>query len=62
MQTNHLNADKMQTKMLILHRKERHGRNEQTALVVQKVQSYLEGKQIRKVLVVPRGLVNMVCG
>ena len=27
-----------------------------------KVQSYLEGKQIRKVVVVPERLVNIVCG
>jgi len=27
-----------------------------------KVQTYMEGKQIRKVIVVPERLVNIVCG
>ena len=35
---------------------------EQSALVAPKVQSYLEGRQIRKVIVVPERLVNIVCG
>ena len=35
---------------------------EQSALAAPKVQSYLEGKQIRKVIVVPDRLVNIVCG
>ena len=35
---------------------------EQLALAAPKVQSYLEGKQIRKVVVVPERLVNIVCG
>jgi len=35
---------------------------EQTALATPKVQTYLEGKQIRKVIVVPERLVNIVCG
>ena len=34
---------------------------EQSALAAPKVQSYLEGKQIRKVIVVPDRLVNIVC-
>ena len=35
---------------------------EQTALAAPKIQSYLEGKQIHKVIVVPDRLVNIVCG
>jgi len=35
---------------------------EKTALVAPKVQTYLEGKQIHKVIVVPDRLVNIVCG
>ena len=35
---------------------------EQTALAAPKVQSYLEGRKIRKVIVVPERLVNIVCG
>jgi leucyl-tRNA synthetase len=35
---------------------------ERLALAAPKVQSYLEGKQIRKVVVVPERLVNIVCG
>ena len=35
---------------------------EQTALAAPKVQSYLEGRQIRKVIVVPEPLVSIVCG
>ena len=35
---------------------------EQLALAAPKVQSYLEGRQIRKVIVVPECLVNIVCG
>ena len=35
---------------------------EQLALTVPKVQSYLEGRQIHKVIVVPERLVNIVCG
>ena len=35
---------------------------EQLALAAPKVQSYLEGRQIRKVIVVPERLVNIVCG
>jgi leucyl-tRNA synthetase len=35
---------------------------EQSALAAHKVQSYLEGKHIRKVIVVPDRLVNIVCG
>ena len=34
---------------------------EQTALAAPKIQPYLEGKQIRKVIVVPDRLVNIVC-
>ena len=33
---------------------------EQSAMAAPKVQSYLEGKQIRKVIVVPERLVNIV--
>jgi len=33
---------------------------EQFALAAPKVQSYLEGRQIRKVIVVPERLVNIV--
>jgi leucyl-tRNA synthetase len=35
---------------------------EQLALAAPKVQPYLEGRQIRKVIVVPERLVNIVCG
>ena len=35
---------------------------EQLALAAPKVQSYLEGRQIRKVVVVHERLVNIVCG
>ena len=35
---------------------------EQLALAAPKVQSYLEGRQIRKVIVVPERQVNIVCG
>ncbi|MEE2599836.1 MAG: leucine--tRNA ligase [SAR324 cluster bacterium] len=35
---------------------------QQAALEAPKVQSYLEGMQIRKVIVVPERLVNIVCG
>ena len=35
---------------------------EQTALAAPKVQSYLEGRKIRKVIVVPERLVSIVCG
>jgi len=35
---------------------------EQTAFAAPKVQTYLKGKQIRKVIVVPERLVNIVCG
>ena len=35
---------------------------EQFALAAPKVQPYLEGRQIRKVIVVPERLVNIVCG
>ena len=35
---------------------------EQSALAAPKIQSYLEGKQIEKVIVVPERLVNIVCG
>jgi leucyl-tRNA synthetase len=35
---------------------------ERLALAAPKVQTYLEGKQIRKVIVVPERLVNIVCG
>ena len=31
-------------------------------LVAPKVQTYLEGRQIRKVIVVPKRLVDIVCG
>ena len=34
---------------------------EQFVLAAPKVQSYLEGRQIRKVIVVPERLVNIVC-
>ena len=34
---------------------------EQLTLAAPKVQSYLEGRQIRKVIVVPERLVNIVC-
>ena len=35
---------------------------EQLALAAPKVQSYIEGRQIRKVIVVPERLVNIGCG
>ena len=35
---------------------------EQLALAAPKVQSYLEGRQIHKVIVVPERLVNIVYG
>jgi leucyl-tRNA synthetase len=35
---------------------------ERLALAAPKVHSYLEGRQIRKVVVVPERLVNIVCG
>ncbi len=35
---------------------------QKAALEAPKVQSYLEGMQIRKVIVVPERLVNIVCG
>ena len=35
---------------------------ERLSLAAPKVQSFLEGKQIRKVIVVPDRLVNIVCG
>jgi len=35
---------------------------EQSALAAPKIQSYLEGRQIQKVIVVPERLVNIVCG
>ena len=35
---------------------------EQLVLAAPKVQSYLEGRQIRKVTFVPERLVNIVCG
>ena len=35
---------------------------EQLVSAAPKVQSYLEGRQIRKVIVVPERLVNIVCG
>ena len=35
---------------------------EQLVLAAPKVQTYLEGRQIRKVIVVPERLVNIVCG
>ena len=35
---------------------------EQLILAALKVQSYPEGRQIRKVIVVPECLVNIVCG
>ncbi len=35
---------------------------EQTALAAPKVQSYFEGRKIRKVIVVPERLVSIVCG
>jgi leucyl-tRNA synthetase len=34
---------------------------ERLALAATKVQTYLEGKHIRKVIVVPERLVNIVC-
>ena len=36
------------------------GETERLALAAPKVQTYLEGKQIRKVIVVPERLVNIV--
>jgi len=35
---------------------------EQLVLATPKVQSHLEGKQIRKVIVVPKRLVDIACG
>jgi len=35
---------------------------EQLALAATKVQSHIEGRQIRKVIVVPERLVDIVCG
>ena len=35
---------------------------EQLELAIPKVQSYLEGRQIRKVIFVPKRLINIVCG
>jgi len=35
---------------------------ERLALAAPKVQTYMESKQIRKVIVVPERLVNIVCG
>ena len=35
---------------------------EKTALATTKVQTYLKGKQIRRIIVVPERLVNIVCG
>ena len=35
---------------------------EQSAMAAPKVQSYLEGRKIRKAIVVPERLVNIVCG
>ena len=35
---------------------------EQSVLAAPKAKSYLEGRQIRKVIVVPERLVNIVCG
>ena len=35
---------------------------EKSALAAPKIQSYLEGRQIQKVIVVPERLVNIVCG
>ena len=35
---------------------------EQLSLAAPKVQSHLEGRQIRKVIVVPERLVNIACG
>jgi leucyl-tRNA synthetase len=35
---------------------------EQLALAAPKVQSHLEGRQVRKVIVVPKRLVDIVCG
>ena len=35
---------------------------EQLALAAPKVQSYLQGRQIRKAIVVPERLVIIVCG
>ena len=35
---------------------------EQLALAAPKVQSHLEGSQVRKVIVVPKRLVDIVCG
>ena len=35
---------------------------EQLRLAASKVQSYLEGRQIRKVIVVPKRLVDIACG
>ena len=35
---------------------------EQLVLAAPKVQSYLEGRQIREAIVLPEHLVNIVCG
>ena len=35
---------------------------EQFVLAAPKVQSHLEGRQVRKVIVVPKRLVDIVCG
>ena len=35
---------------------------EQLALATPKAKSYLQGRHIRKVIVVPERLVNIVCG
>ena len=35
---------------------------EQLALAAPKVQTYLDGRQIHKVIFVPERLVNIVCG
>ena len=35
---------------------------EQLELAAPKVQSHLEGRQVRKVIIVPEHLVNIVCG
>jgi len=35
---------------------------EQFVLAVPKAKSYLEGRQIRKVIIVPERLLNIVCG
>tara|TARA_B000000460_G_scaffold106338_1_gene74350 strand:- start:81 stop:236 length:156 start_codon:yes stop_codon:yes gene_type:complete len=35
---------------------------EQTAMAASKIQPYLEGRKIQKVIIVPERLVNIVCG